>query len=155
MNSAVDTRTGRGFPRPVVVAAAGILFVSGLAVALGQASDVQRGPIAVPNPDASEPVATQVDGVRHISTSHAPERLLVDTVPPRRRDVRILFFRGQVAQPTPNGGVVTTEAGGIVYIDAKLRVHRLPVISRAWSSPPASAATASAWARFQANSWPR
>ena len=98
-----------------------------MAVLLGRAPDVPRGPIAVPNLDASDPVATMLDGVRHLSSSDAPERLLVDTISPRGRDARILFFQGQVAQPTPDGGVVTTEAGGIVHIDTKLRVHRLRV----------------------------
>ena len=127
MSSEVDARTGRGLSRPAVVASAGILLIGGMAVALGRAPDVLRGPIAVPNLDASDPVATVVDGVRHLSSSDAPERLLVDTISSRRRDARILFFQGQVAQPTPDGGVVTTEAGGIVHIDTKLRVHRLRV----------------------------
>ena len=96
-------------------------------MALVRAPDVERGPIAVPNLDTSDPVANVVDGVRHISSSDAPERLLIDTIAPRRRDARILFFQGQVAQPTPSGGVVTTEAGGIVYIDEQLRVHRIPI----------------------------
>jgi thiol-disulfide isomerase/thioredoxin len=87
---------------------------------------VPRGPIAVPNPDAAEASVFEVHGVRHIAVSAASERLVVDTVPPGRRDARVLFFQGQVAQPTPDGGAVTTEAGGILYIDTKLRVHRIP-----------------------------
>jgi thiol-disulfide isomerase/thioredoxin len=105
----------------------GILALGGFAALFaGRLVEAPRGPIAVPNPDAAEAIVSEVAGVRHIEASAAPEQLIVDTVPPGRQDARILFFQGQVAQPTPDGGAVTTEAGGILYVDPELRVHRIP-----------------------------
>ena len=115
---------GRGFPRPTVVFG---VIVGGLAVISGCAREPARGPIATPNIGAIEPVVSLVDGVRHVVASVAREHLVVDTVAPTRESARLLFFQGQVAQPTPDGGVVSTETGGIVYFDTDLRVRRIPV----------------------------
>ncbi len=66
-----------------------------------------RGPVAVPTPNGD-----------------APERLLPDTLPPRQ-DVRLLWLEGRAAQPREGGALVLDGAGGVLLVDARLRVRRL------------------------------
>ena len=129
MNTDSNGMAGRSSTRPaIVVFVTAALAVGLVAVAFSRgAREPVRGPIALPNPDAAAPVESIAGGVRYVSTMAAPEYLVVDTVRPVREPVRLLFLQGQVAQPTPDGGVVTTEAGGVLYVDTKLRIHRIPI----------------------------
>ena len=121
------SNTGRGYSRPVLVAVLGILGAGGALVAARAASSggPDRGPIALPNSEAQPPVERVVVGVRFIEAGEAPERLVLDTIPPTE-SARLLWFQGRAAQPLPDGGsVVLDGAGGIVRFDERLRVHRV------------------------------
>jgi thiol-disulfide isomerase/thioredoxin len=64
-----------------------------------------------------------VGGVRWVVSPAAPATLLPDTSAPRE-PVRLLWLSGRTAQPTTSGSVVLDEAGGILEVDARLRVRR-------------------------------
>lgn len=118
---------GRVLRPALVLAAAAALGFLAVAGVVGRSSDVDRGPITVPNPDARPPVEIRVGGVRHVYAGRAPERLMVDTLAPTDA-VRLLWFEGRAAAPTENGLAVTLDgAGGVVQFDSKLRSYRVPL----------------------------
>lgn len=121
-------RTGRGVSRPAVtLAVAGLALVAGLVAVRGH-GDIARGPVSVRNPEASPAHDSVVGSVRLVTQSAAPERLLIDTVPPRKERARLLFFQGEPAQPDGVGGAYTLDGtGGILRVDYRLNAQRIPV----------------------------
>jgi thiol-disulfide isomerase/thioredoxin len=84
----------------------------------------ERGPIAVPNTAAREARETVIDGVRHVVSPDAPERLLPDTTFPSE-PVHLLFLEGRATQPTADGGALATDgAGGVVHFAPSLAQRR-------------------------------
>ncbi len=65
--------------------------------------------------------------VRHVTHTAAPEIAVVDSNSPAL-PARLLFFEGRPANPRPQGDVVTLDvAGGVLRVDSRMRVHRVPV----------------------------
>jgi thiol-disulfide isomerase/thioredoxin len=104
-----------------------VVALGGVAVAvLSGMTEPERGPIAVANPAAAAPVESLSGAVRYVHATGAPERLLLDSISPTAK-ATVLFFQGRAAQPTASGGALTTEAGGVVFIDDRMRVRRLMI----------------------------
>lgn len=102
----VSLGQGGWFSRPVLILAAAAALVFAAGVLLHTDSEPARGPIAVPT-----------------SGGDVPERLLPDTVPPRQ-DARLLWLQGRPAQPNGKATLVVDGAGGVLAVDARLRVSR-------------------------------
>lgn len=98
-----------GWPgRPALLVGLGALILLGAAsLALAGGAEPARGPIAIPAPSGA-----------------APERLLPDTVPPRR-DVRLLWLAGRRGQQSGDSVLAVDADGGVLSVDARLRVRRL------------------------------
>lgn len=92
--------------RPVLLLAPAAALVLAASALIRADSEPARGPIAVPT-----------------SGGEAPERLLPDTVPPRE-DARLLWLQGRPAQPNGEARLVVDGAGGVLSVDAHLRVGR-------------------------------
>ncbi len=95
--------------RPVLVLLGGVGIALASSGLRRPAPEPSRGPVSIPNPGGKR-----------------PERLLPDTIPPRR-DVRLLWLEGRSAQPTGDGAIVLDGAGGVLSIDARLRIRRVRV----------------------------
>jgi thiol-disulfide isomerase/thioredoxin len=101
-------RAGRGI-RPA------LLLVGVVGIALADARlhrsgpEAARGPISVP-----DPAGGQVD------------RLIPDTVRPDR-DARLLWLDGRGTQPSARGALVLDGTGGVLLVDRRLRIRRLPL----------------------------
>ena len=128
MTSRTQATVGRGSSRPAVVAAIALVVVlGGLAVAVSSGmTEPARGPIAVVNPAAAAPVESSSGGIRYVHAAVAAERLVLDSIPPTGK-ATVLFFQGRTTQPTSSGGALTTEAGGVLFVDARMRVQRLVI----------------------------
>ncbi len=124
--------TGRGVPRPAVLAAlvAVVAGVAWLAAGGGRAA-AHRGPIAVANPDAEPQTEFRVGSVRHVVAPTAPERLVPDTGFPEE-PARLLWLQGRTAAPLAGGGTMTPDgAGSLVRFDDRLVLGRpLTLIGR-------------------------
>lgn len=119
--------SGRAVSRPALLGVV-VAAVAGGAVVVTHpwgAGEPARGPIALPNPQATAAAESTVGGVRHLFRHEAPEIVVLDTVLPAR-PARLLFFQGRSAQPRADGRVVTVDGvGGVLSVDAGLRLHRL------------------------------
>ncbi len=117
---------GRGASRPAIL---GLLAVVAIGVGLGAARLVggspRRGPIAIPNPNATAPSEYVAGSVRHIETGSAPELLLPDSIPPSNPS-RLLWFEGRAAHATAGDQTIVLDgAGGLLRFDRNLRVRRI------------------------------
>lgn len=116
---------GRGRSRPALIGVFGVLVLVVALTVLARTRGPARGPIAEPNADAAAPSESRVGTVTHVANAGAPERILVDSVAPTH-PVRLLFFQGRPAQPTPAGHVVALDgAGGALRFDERLRARRV------------------------------
>ncbi len=125
---AVAVGVGRGVARPALVGSVALALGAGVitAVRLGAGEPV-RGPISILNPDALAPAITNAGGVLYVESTSAAEHLIVDSIHPTRAS-RLLFFQGEPAQPIPGGGALALDgAGGVLRVDERLRVSRIPV----------------------------
>lgn len=125
---AVWLRTGRGIPRPVLFGGSAVLL-AGLVWTVGSIAGGApvRGAALVPNPQARPAEEFLVGPVRHLVAPDAPQRLVPDTLFPTL-PVRLLWLDGRVAQPIARGGAVTLDgAGGVIWFDRRLGLHRWPI----------------------------
>lgn len=94
--------------RAILILAVGCVAVLTAAALLHSAPASARGPVAVPSPDGE-----------------GPDRLILDTLAPRG-PAGILWLEGRATQPSGTGEARLTVdgAGGVLSIDARLRVSR-------------------------------
>ncbi|MCH7717810.1 MAG: TlpA family protein disulfide reductase [Gemmatimonadetes bacterium] len=121
---------GRGVARPAVVVWVALALGAGVITTVrlgGGAGEPVRGPISILNAEAEAPAITKSGGVLYVESTSAAEHLVVDSIHPTRAS-RLLFFQGAPAQPIPGGGALALDgAGGILRVDERLRVSRIPV----------------------------
>lgn len=104
------------------------LFASAVAVlALGagagaRAGRTARGPALVPNNGGATVVISPAGSTVRIRTAHAPYTLLGDSSSPPR-GARVLWYRGQPTQPTPEGSVVVDSLGRLLVFRATERAR--------------------------------
>ncbi|MGH7526728.1 MAG: redoxin domain-containing protein [Gemmatimonadales bacterium] len=97
--------------KPIPLLAIGSAAVLAAAALSRAAPATARGPVAVPSPDGA-----------------GPQRLIPDTLPPEG-PVRVLWLLGKATQPSGTGEarLAVDGAGGVLSIDARLAVSRLPL----------------------------
>ncbi len=104
-----------------------------------------RGPAWVAHADSSAARVETVEGVRRVISPRAFATLLPDSSVPRE-PVQLMWLAGKAAQPTSVGAVVLDESGGILEVDARLRLRRRnPLLDGREVASVAGAASGGLW----------